>query len=376
MSDSNKKTPQPEIASTFRAGFFVMPDVYRHGKDVVMIEPKQEEKKTVVSTPAPAPVAPPPASPVKQPLTQPAASGSTTKALLVAGVIVLIALGVGGYLVVRSLQKQPVVQTPPPVVSQPRPAPEPEPAPVVTTEPEPIVPVVEPARQVVPGRDIDSDGVSDTEEQLVYGSNPNLPDTDADGFLDGNEVFHQYNPNGTAPGTLVGSGVALEHVQGNVKVVYPSMWTIGQRTNDEDPAFLNGLLFISTTGEQIRVDFSSIGFNPEELANDWKAGFEEKPVSSSSKTGFRLFVTTDNLQAFLVVGTQALRFEYDPGLKTTVEYLQTFQMMINSVTSTTAAATPVPATSSATSSTSIPQPTPAITQPIPSEAGAVTEPSV
>ena len=48
----------------------------------------------------------------------------------------------------------------------------------------------------VPGTDTDSDGLTDLEESLIYQTNPRLPDTDRDGFLDGNEVFHLYNPNG------------------------------------------------------------------------------------------------------------------------------------------------------------------------------------
>ncbi|MCF7860138.1 thrombospondin type 3 repeat-containing protein [Patescibacteria group bacterium] len=44
--------------------------------------------------------------------------------------------------------------------------------------------------------DSDFDGLSDYEEVRVYGTNPLNPDTDGDGYTDGDEVKNGYNPNG------------------------------------------------------------------------------------------------------------------------------------------------------------------------------------
>lgn len=48
--------------------------------------------------------------------------------------------------------------------------------------------------------DSDSDGLDDTTEVQVYNTDPNNPDTDEDGYLDGNEVRYSFNPNVSAPG--------------------------------------------------------------------------------------------------------------------------------------------------------------------------------
>jgi hypothetical protein len=45
--------------------------------------------------------------------------------------------------------------------------------------------------------DSDNDGLFDREEVMVYKTNPLLPDTDYDGYLDGAEVKSGYNPNGS-----------------------------------------------------------------------------------------------------------------------------------------------------------------------------------
>ena len=44
--------------------------------------------------------------------------------------------------------------------------------------------------------DTDGDGLTDEEEIIIWGTDPNNPDTDGDGYLDGEEVENGYNPNG------------------------------------------------------------------------------------------------------------------------------------------------------------------------------------
>ncbi len=43
--------------------------------------------------------------------------------------------------------------------------------------------------------DFDNDGLTDNEENLIYRTNPDVPDTDGDGFSDGYEVKYLYDPN-------------------------------------------------------------------------------------------------------------------------------------------------------------------------------------
>jgi len=47
----------------------------------------------------------------------------------------------------------------------------------------------------IPEIDTDNDGLSDEKEEM-YDTDPNNPDTDGDGYLDGDEVKNGYNPNG------------------------------------------------------------------------------------------------------------------------------------------------------------------------------------
>jgi hypothetical protein len=47
--------------------------------------------------------------------------------------------------------------------------------------------------------DTDGDALFDNEEVNVYRSDPKNPDSDADGFEDGDEVQRRFNPNGDGP---------------------------------------------------------------------------------------------------------------------------------------------------------------------------------
>ncbi len=307
MAEANKipeqQTPQP--GSTLNAQIFTMPEAYRHGKEVKLVEPIKEQKKVVE---VPKPVAAPPQPVPKQ----------THKALFIAGAIVVVALLIGVYLLLRSAQKQTPssAQEPPPTQPVSRPAAQ---TPVIEEEPEPIPEETESpfVTEIVPGKDSDSDGLTDLEETSIYTTNPNLPDTDADGFLDGNEVFHRYNPSGTAPGTLLEAGkITLRSIDGTIQIAYPSVWQTTQ----------SPVSFVSTTGETIFI-------TTQTQLTDWitAQGGQEQVVKTTFKSGYEMYLTQDKRHAFLVVKDVLLEFRYELGSKSTIDYLQTFQMMLGSV---------------------------------------------
>jgi len=62
----------------------------------------------------------------------------------------------------------------------------------------------------------------------MYGSDRSNPDSDNDGFLDGVETFHLYNPSGQAPVRLLDTGSVKVYVNPAYKyqIYVPSPWTI------------------------------------------------------------------------------------------------------------------------------------------------------
>ncbi|MEK7615152.1 MAG: hypothetical protein AAB431_02085 [Patescibacteria group bacterium] len=338
----NNPSIQDSSALT-NAQIFTMPEAYRYGKDVKLVEPKVVQKPFVAS-PTPLPPHPPAASTtssLQQPLKKKSLS-HTTKALFISGGIVFVALAVGGFLVWKSGTKPPV----PTVQQTPTPQPTPRPVDTVPTTPSaepgaPTQPTQSPfATTLTPGKDSDSDGLTDVEEQLIYKTNPNLPDTDSDGFLDGNEVFHRYNPSGTAPGTLLEAKLVQLHTSlESIQILYPFLWTTETITPVDVSAAsqtaVSTMTFRAPTGESISM--STYGVLDADVSQafllEWiqKHGGQEQVVKTKTKDGNELYITRDQLKAFVSLGDRPVLFEFQTGLVGTIEYTQTFQMMINSM---------------------------------------------
>ena len=313
ITPTNPSVPQVRV--------FSMPEKYRHGAHTVTVEP---QRAAPVSVAAPVVAPPPPAS---KPLTPQSISKAkpshTTRALLVAGAIVLFALLIGGYLLLRSAQKTAPVQTKTATLPASSPA-EQQTTPSSTTTPEstPQASSSPFPAAAIPGTDSDSDGLTNTEEELLYGSAANLPDTDADGFLDGNEVFHRYNP--SALGTLLEAKL-VQVLQGDgFTLLYPTKWVVL-------PADQGAQAIASTTGEKITI--AHVLKPKEQSLADWYALSvkEGTPTPSKTKNGYPTLTAQDQLTVFIDLGTVVLTLTYDASLRSTIDYLQTFQMMVNSV---------------------------------------------
>lgn len=136
--------------------------------------------------------------------------------------VVVVALIVGViWVVVRLPKKAPAVAPVTAPVTQPEVIPPPAVPEVTTPAPETVAPPAEPVAPVItvePTVDTDNDGLTDTEEATagtsaqvadtdadslsdyeeitLWKTNPLNPDTDGDGFSDGQEVKNGYNPNG------------------------------------------------------------------------------------------------------------------------------------------------------------------------------------
>ena len=180
----------------------VMPKEFL-GREASLIE----KPKILVPLPAPLPIAPKPPA-----ISRPISDQKKSKMPLIligAGIVIVVGLGVGGYYYWQSTRQPIIIEIPvidTPVVIAP---------PVVIDLP--VVPQ--------PGVDTDSDGLTDTEEGL-YGTELRNPDTDADTYNDGNEVFHSYDPLGYAPETLLDTRRVAVFEPSDVafSVYYPKVW--------------------------------------------------------------------------------------------------------------------------------------------------------
>jgi len=328
MPDSNPPVIQLPSAPTKPKEdpvvIFTMPEVYRHGAAVPAHIP-ESPKKEFVSPPSPVvkPPVPPPAS--KKPLPV----GGKKKALinpwiLIAGGIFVVALAIAGGILylnrpvpATDSTKVPPVDTTPPLDTIPPVTVTPD---IDGTDDGGVPPDVFPT-EVIPGQDADSDGLTNVEERLIYGTDPMLPDTDRDGFLDGNEVFHGYSPNGLSPSTLSETSIVQVYVwqKGGLNILVPNTWEIKEEEGE------SSIYFGATTGETFRMTKVSGTFDVLVEQKD------EDQYTMTTKQGDRALITQDQQRVFFETGTQVYVLTYDVGIKGTLDYLQTFYMMLNSI---------------------------------------------
>jgi len=323
---NNKKTPaKPE------QDIFVMPEKYRGGAEGKLHQPVKPKPKPVVQPLKPPPPLKPPVPPKKK-LPIPKKKKFPTK-LVIFGVVVIALFGAGAVYLLSTIEPATTepIERPPIIIPDPDPLPDPDPVPDPDPLPDPDPDPEDPfAFDLTSGTDSDSDGLTDIEE-LIYGTNPRLPDTDSDGFLDGNEVFHRYNPSGDAPASLFESGIisVFDDPDYSYSIFYPSAWNVRLLGGEEEQS-----MFTASSGEVVQVMRQDKPV--DQLITDWfleqdTQAAADQLLQFSTKEELTGVMSPDRMTAYLDSGTSVFIINYTVGTKPTVEYLQTFQMMLNSL---------------------------------------------
>lgn len=229
----------------------------------------------------------------------------------------------------------------------------------------PNLPPIAPPSPTLPpaGLDSDSDGITDLEETL-YVTDARTPDTDADGFLDGNEVFHLYNPAGQAPVRLLDSSlVKIVTASMGWVMSIPASWSIAMDATDGSRATID-----TKHGELFKVTIEN---NPEKKPIlQWYLDTHPGVASTQvlkyrSKGGYEGVIGADLLSTFIPWGDRVFVMTYDLDGQTFINYRTTYSMMLNSLVlsglpklGSAESETPLPFEPSATTSGVIAQPVP------------------
>ena len=195
----------------------------------------------------------------------------------------------------------------------------------------PAVPPLPPEQPKLPpaGLDSDSDGLSDLEEALFH-SDPHSPDTDKDSFLDGNEVFHLYNPAGGGNALLIDSGL--------VKVLAsPAGWSMYVPTAWKTSLNGDGTVATIETGHGETFVLSVLRNDARQTLMDWYLTNHPGVLSSQvalieTKSGLKGIESTDLLTTYFAWGDQGiLSFEYKLNDQSFVNFRTTYEMMKNAL---------------------------------------------
>ena len=191
----------------------------------------------------------------------------------------------------------------------------------------PEIPVVVPPLTPNLSEDVDNDGLTTAEEDL-YATQATRPDTDSDGFLDGHETLHLYNPAGVAPERLEETATVRRFKNESLgySLLLPTAWKIVADLENPDTitiqtAMSETVLSISTTEniEQRPLAEWYQSRNFSDTVNAW----------TTNKAGLNGIISQDQLRAYFGSGRVVYQIEHkEIGSKPV--YNRTFEMMLNS----------------------------------------------
>ena len=232
------------------------------------------------------------------------------------------------------IEQPPAISPTPPLVlvSPPSPAPPVGGSGVAQHSPLPLQQVV-----LVSAQDTDNDELTDKEEEL-WRTDPQKPDTDSDGFLDGPELLNLYDPTQGDRARLVDSSVALTYKNQtyHYSFLYPSKMIASPSNNSEREVILS-----SSTGELFSV---SVQDNPQRLVPlDWYKTQVSKNGSADgviavSYNGWTGVMGPDTRTVFLIPADAAKQLAspvlvivtYNPNSQTQLHFMHTFQLLLRS----------------------------------------------
>lgn len=177
--------------------------------------------------------------------------------------------------------------------------------------------------------DQDGDGLTDVEESL-YGTDPQLTDSDGDSYLDGVELLGGFNPIGA--GRLESAGLFTSYVSpiGGYTIQHPVKWTPVASSQQ-------GVQFSTGTGEVILVLLQR---NAQRLPLlDWYKSMVSDVDVANVKTktiGNVVMVQSDDERTvyFTLPADSSVIFvvNHAIGSKSTVDFIATVEAMIRSIT--------------------------------------------
>ncbi|EKD78375.1 MAG: hypothetical protein ACD_41C00358G0004 [uncultured bacterium] len=188
----------------------------------------------------------------------------------------------------------------------------------------------------VPSKDTDEDSLTN-EEEKIWGTKADLPDTDSDGYADGVEIMAGYDPtNATSAGRLADS-VALVSTFANddynYTLLYPKNWLAESSAEADYSEILITPSSLDLAGQFISVTVipNPTGFT----AVDWFVDTTE--VDESTIVTFATFAdaigvfSTDGTTAYLASSDYIYAISYRFGNSPELYFPTTFQMVVKSL---------------------------------------------
>lgn len=178
--------------------------------------------------------------------------------------------------------------------------------------------------------DTDSDLLTDVEE-LLYGTSFDLPDTDSDGYIDGQELLNFYSPLMMGQ-NLSDSGLFSSYVNDEYgyEVMYPQTWTLSN-INDDNSI----IIFNSPTSQFFEVVIESKTAEVNTIEEWYQAQLPGINISDLRRETvgpdkLDAIYSLDGSSVYFLYGDWVVALTYGLGIEKEADYLTTWQLMIKS----------------------------------------------
>ena len=185
-------------------------------------------------------------------------------------------------------------------------------------------------KSLTPSFDTDADELSDVEE-LLFKTDINRPDSDLDGYTDGEEVLNLFSP--SQPGKTLLDTTEFSLYTSPVfgyTLQYPSVWTVN---NVEDDS--NIVIFNSATNQFVEVIIEKLDSSFKTI-QDWYQsqvpGLAKEDIRTTSvgKNNYFAILSVDGTTTYFVVDNFVVGITYNKGIETEADYLTIYNAMKNS----------------------------------------------
>lgn len=178
--------------------------------------------------------------------------------------------------------------------------------------------------------DTDEDKLTDVEE-IMYGTELDKPDTDGDGFIDGEELMNFYSPL-AAGQTLAEADLFAEYQNDKFgyKLIYPKSWSPTSASEDGTV-----IIFNSPTSQFFEVVIEAKDPNITSIV-DWYTkqlpGLDKEELRRTSvgKDNIEAIYSLDGSTVYFLYKDWVVALSYNLGISQEADYLTTWKTTINS----------------------------------------------
>ncbi len=188
---------------------------------------------------------------------------------------------------------------------------------------------------VVPSKDTDSDSLTNEEEQ-IYTTKADKPDTDTDGYNDGAEILAGYDPaNPTSSGRLSDSSLveSYKNKEYGYTILFPSEWIAEEVSQSTDNEVFFTPSALDTAGQfvEVIVEENPTGFTAVDWYLDQQPSVTEAELEKiTSFEGLEGVLSTNGYTAYYTNNKYVYAISYQYGSSKELHFNSTFTMMAKS----------------------------------------------